>query len=235
MTIPEYIDAASRRWMDDTDKSLFCFCNEVGIDAGKEWCRMMVGERAVSVKVLFRVQSVSRYSLDHLDPRYNNVLERLPDLKKWRQSRGLSQCACAGAIGMSVQSFDTLESTHRVNHCSFRAEKLLKVADLLNGVIVLEPKVKPNEHYADVENPPKKDTSWDIQTATDAEIMDRVDKVWRYAMFGKKRAFHLQEKERGLFVGGSEILNYIVDVRKVPALFRATIRSAGMTLCERYI
>ena len=86
MTIPEYIDAASRRWMDDTDKSLFRFCNEVGIDAGKEWCRMMAGERAVSVKVLFRVQSVSRYSLDHLDPRYNNVLERLPGLKKWRQS-----------------------------------------------------------------------------------------------------------------------------------------------------
>ena len=236
MTIPEYIDAASKKWMDRTGQSLFRFCLEVGIDAGKEWCRMMAGERAVTVKVLFRVQTVSRYSLDHLDPRYNGALEHLPSMRKWRLERGLSQCACASAIGLSVQSYDTLESTHTVSHCSFRAEKLLKVADLLNGVIYLEPKVKrADDRYMDADLPPTKESSWNVQTATDAEIKDRVDKVWRYAMMSAKSRFHLKEHERGLFVGRGDTLDYVVDVRKVPSLFRATIRGAGMTLCERYI
>lgn len=236
MTIPEYIDAASKKWMDRTGQSLFRFCLEVGIDAGKEWCRMMAGERAVTVKVLFRVQTVSRYSLDHLDPRYNSALEHLPSMRKWRLERGLSQCACASAIGMSVQSYDTLESTHKVDHCSFRAEKLLKVADLQNGVIHLASKVKrSDDKYADTDSPPAKDASWNVQTATDAEIKDRVDKVWRYAMMGARKMFNLKERERGLFIGSGDTLDYVVDVRKVPSLFRATIRSAGMTLCERYI
>lgn len=233
-TIPEYMNAASLQWRKN-GRSLYCFCDEVGIDAGKEWRRMLAGERIVSVKMLFRVQSISGYSLDNLDTRYNYALEHLSGLRTWRLSHGLSQKACAEAIGMSCQSFDTLETTLNVSRCAFRADKMLNIADLLNGLIAVEAQDKRKERYTDTDTPPKKDTAWNVNAATDAEIMDKVDKVWRYAMLGGKRPFHLKQCEHGLFTAKSDSLDYVVDVRKAPFMFRAMIRAAGMVLCERYI
>ena len=235
MTIPEYIEAAGKHWMEWSGKSLFRFCGEIGIDAGKEWARMIAGKRVVTVKVLFRVQSVSEYSLDHLDTRYNYALEQLPTMKKWRLARKLSQSACADAIGMSIQSYDTMETTHKIDRCSFKAEKMLKVADLLAGKIHIAKKVNRPEHYADEETPPKSESGWNIRTATDAEIMQRVDKVWRCAMLGGRKLFSLKQLERGLFTASGDTVDYVVDVRKAPFLFRATMRYAGTVLCERYI
>ena len=100
-TVPEYIKTASIHWMDRSGKSLFRFCEEVGFDAGQQWLRMLNGERAVSVKLLFRVQSFSGYSLDNLDPRYNRALKLLPELKNWRTKRGLSQSTCAEMLCIS--------------------------------------------------------------------------------------------------------------------------------------